>query len=282
MSDTSANQAPSFSLDSVQPNQQPVAPVVDQQVASPTAPQEPQLSDYAKGILGQVADTDRDVISKYLPQWDAGVARRITELQGTYAPFDPLLQEGWTAQDLNAAARLYDMLESDPQAALDVLNRNFGSVQQGGSTPAQQPQGNGQQPAQLPPEVQQQFGKIDQFMERMAQDQQARQQADQQIAQDKALDEYMGLLKREKGDFDENYVLSRMSAGVQGDVAVDEFNRMVEQRVQAKTGSSQLPAVPILNGGSAVAGQKPIHEASAAERRAAVMQILQNANRQGS
>lgn len=257
------------------------APVVEPPVA-PVAPPEPVLSQYAQDVLKDVPDAEREVVSKYISQWDAGISRRVNEVERTYGPLVDLVNQGYDVEDLMTSAQLFDALSNpDTQAAaMEAIQKAY-APQPGQPVPPVGDQG-GAPVVQLPPAVVEQMARSNQFMEQMAMREQERAQQQEVEAESKALDEYLGFLKQEKGDFDDNYVLTRMSMGVDGASAVDEFNGMIQQRVQSQGGGTRLPAPPVLTGGSALTGAKPVHQASAEERRAAVAAIVQQANAQAS
>lgn len=289
-----APQAPS-----VEPQQQS-APQFQQQ---PQAP-EPQYSEYARGLLDQIPEADRPVVSKYLPQWDASIQRQAAQLEATVAPYLPLAQYGINSQDASLLAQLYDMLDTNPQGALDLVNQIVQRNQQSDPQfqqyqPQQYPQQQSQQQfpqqgqqAPLHPQLQQQMDRMGQMMETVAQTQLRQQQMVTEAAEDKALESYLTWLRQEKGDFDEGYVLSQLEAGVDGAVAVDNFNSMVQQRFAAQSGQGaqqygapQAPGMqppPVLNGGSAAVGNLPLSKASDQQRRQVVAQMLQQANQQGN
>lgn len=294
MSDPSSQ--PNFSLDGVT---QPQTPAPSQPVvpSAPSPPQptqqqqpEPVLSQYAQDLLNEIPETERASFQQYVQKWDAGVERRVRQLQTNYAPFNDFLDQGYDPEELKTAAQLYDMLNTDPERAIQVLSNAYG---QGQLTPQQQPQSTQQQQqqqqtAQLPPELQQQMTQMNQFMQQMALQNQNQQRQAEQEAQDRALDDYMTLLRQEKGDFDESYVLTKMAAGFDGAQAVDEYNRITRQGLPNNPGvgngvnGTVAQAPPVLHGGSAGTGTRPVHEYSRQERKDLVAQILQTANQQGN
>lgn len=284
MSDMSSNQ-PNFSLDSMQ-GQQPAQPQSTQPVTEPVVQptqqqsQEVQLSEYAQNLLGEIPEADRATVERYLSQWDAGVERRVRQLQSTYAPFEEFIELGYSTDEIQTAARLYDMLNSNPQQALEVLSN---ALNQGQANPQQsQPTSTQQQQAgQIPTELQQQLDTMNKFMQQQALTLQQQQDQKTQDAQDKALNDYLTLLKREKGEFDEDYVLTKMIGGMDGAAAVDQYNRVTgQQSGRNNSGGGSLPAPPVLSGGSVVPGTKPVQEFSDKERKDLVMSIINTANAQ--
>lgn len=264
------------------------------------APQEPVLSDFAQGVLKDIPEGEREIVAKYLGKWDAGVTRRFQEVQSTWSPLQAYLDQGVEVTDVENAIKLYMLLDEDPEAALNILAQATGI--QLGSGPQQQvpqqpapfqpqqqppaPQSMQQAYAQLPPEIQQQLQQSQQFQQQFAQWWAGQQQEQHVAQQDAELDQYLTLLRQEKGDFDEKYVLALMGAGVDGATAVDQWRSSLQQ-FAPKLGyvegqQQQAPPPPaVLNGGAAPVGAKPVAAASDTERKAAVAAMLNAANAQG-
>lgn len=247
----------------------------------PQAPPEPQYSQYAQDILSEVPEAERAVVEKYLSQWDAGVSRRVSQLEQTYGPLIGYVQEsGYDIGEIQTAAELYFALNQDPEGVIDAITKAYQvGDQQQGQPPAQPGQPGGQAPQmQMPPELAQNLGNMNKFMEQMALREEQREAAVQQEAEDKALDDYLSFLEKEKGPYDRDYVLSQMALGVDGAIAVDNFKSAVQKFGQQHGGQPRLPAPPVLHGGAAATGAKPISQASDTERRALVAQIINQAN----
>lgn len=292
MSDGSAvTPSPQFQFDMLQGA--PPAPAAEPPAPAPAAPaapvQEPELTEYAKSLLEGVPDDHRGVLDQYLPKWDAAVERRVSMLEQSFGPVIDLVNQGHSIEELATLAQLMDLAADSPEVARDIFAKTFGWDQQP-NQPVQQPQpgqpqvGEPQQ-FQLPPEITQTLAQNTQLMQQLAQQQQQQQLTQQQQAEDEQFDKFMTLLRQEKGDFDEDYVLSLMDQGIDGAEAVDRFNQRVQQFAQSNGGgapATSLPAPPVLSGGPAAVGPKPVHEASDAERKALVTQMLNQANAQAS
>lgn len=286
---TASTQTESSTADQVQSilnSSQEAAPAIEDQgqVASePEVGTDTQLSDFAQGILKDIPEGDRSVVAKYLNQWDAGVTRRFQQVQSTWSPLQKHLDAGVEMSDFESAIQLYQLLDEDPQAAMNILADATGITL--GSGPQQETVSEGGQIAQLPPEIQRQLQQQGQFQEQFATWWQEQQSKEAAAKQDAELESYLGLLKREKGDFDESFVLTRMAAGIAGDVAVDEWNSMISSYVKEQ-GLVKAPTAPpapnVLSGGAPPTGQKPITQATEQDRKSLVAQMLNQANAQGT
>jgi hypothetical protein len=253
---------------------------------APTGAVQPQgqpVNQFYKGILEQVDPAHRAIVEPYLGKWDAGVTRRFQELHGELQPFQEI---GADPETLAQAYQLYQAIDSNPQGVLEMLQQAMAEVAPPGAG-GQQPQGpQGQQApegeggaASLPPEFAEKFGQFEQALEYMAQqflDQRNSQTAE---AEDAQLDQYLGNLKREFGDFDEEYVVAKMMAGTSGEDAVKAYHAAIQQQVNSRSRQPNLP--PILGGGGAVPQEgKSVAEASNKDVKALVANILHASNAQ--
>lgn len=101
--------------------------------------------------------------------------------------------------------------------------------------------------------------------------------------EDKELEEYLGLLQEEYGEFDEEYVLTKMYNGASGEEAVQAWKNMVQQHInQASQSENGLPPVLSSSGGSAVARENAQRLGSVAGKdiRALVADVMSQANRE--
>jgi hypothetical protein len=253
---------------------------------APTGAAQPQgqpVNEFYKGILEQVDPAHRAIVEPYLGKWDAGVSRRFQELHGELQPFQ---QIGADPETLAQAFQLYQAIDSNPQGVLEMLQQAMAEVAPPGAG-GQQPQGlQGQQPpegeggaAALPPEFQERFTQFEQALEYMAQQFLEQQTSQTAEAEDAQLDQYLGNLKKELGDFDEEYVVAKMMAGISGEDAVKAYHAAIQQQVNSRARQPNLP--PILGGGGAVPQEgKSVAEASAKDTKALVANILAASNAQ--
>ena len=221
----------------------------------------------------------RQRLEPHVKRWDAGVTRKFQELHSQLKPF----QELGEYEQLSEAAQLYEILNSRPEDLYNALAKSLGyNVQQGqpgtqSQTPQQQGYGNQQQYnpqqqmpgqnggltqqqyAQLPPEVQNQLQQHNQILTTLAEHYLNEQKTEQQRKEDEELDNYLQNLKDEFGDYDEQFVLAKMSAGVDGAKAVKQYQKELKKRIAAQN-SEQAPT-GILGGG----GQVPQENVNVAE-----------------
>lgn len=209
----------------------------------------------------------RQRLEPHVKRWDAGVTRKFQELHSQLKPFQELGQY----EQLSEASQLYEILNNRPEDLYNALAQSLGyNVQQGqpgtqSQTPQQQqPGGQQQRPpqqgqtdgltqqqyAQLPPQVQNQLQQHNQILTTLAEHYLNEQKTQQQQEEDKALDDYLQNLKDEFGDYDEQYVLAKMSAGADGAKAVKQYQKELQKRITAAN-AERAPS-GILGGGGQV------------------------------
>lgn len=233
----------------------------------------------ASGFLENIPEEDRNVVERYVKDWDGNVTRKFQEIHDSYKPY----KEFGEVEEIKAWKQVADTLTSNPQYVFELLAEELGvdlktlqSPPPGNQTqqpPTNQtaPVGNQSQQAPqfqaLPEEFQQKFDQQQQLLEQLAkvviQDRQSQQAAQQEVE----LDNYLKDLRSRKGDFDEEWVLLKMYNGMDGEKAVDEFHQ--------KYGGMQRPtAPPPLTGGGIPAQQQNVKEMSRNDVQSLVAGIL--------
>lgn len=202
----------------------------------------------ANDFLKNVPATERPILEKYIKDWDAGVTKRFQEIHGQYEPYKQL----GDPEQLRQAMEVYQLLDQSPQVVYQVLKEQFG--EEVAAAAAQQQQEEQEEPDEwtqrLSP-LQESLERQQQMVDAMAQILLQNQQQAQETEEDAALDQYLGSLKAQYGEFDEEFVLSQMAAGVDGADAVQKFQGILkEHSAKAREATSHLPPV-VLSGGAA-------------------------------
>ena len=175
----------------------------------PATPQAPQLSPYGQKFLEEVPEEERGIVSKYLPKWDGGFTKYAQQVQGQLKSYEGL----GSADELRAARQVYDKLVNDPESVVNWLaDQGFKYNAQGEIVPDP----NAQPQAKTPDPYQDRWSKLDR-MERavglMAENFTKQQQAAEQAAADKQLENYLGEFKTNFGNVPEQFILAYLNAG---------------------------------------------------------------------
>lgn len=237
-------------------------------------------------FLNRVPEHHRSILEPYVKQWDAGVTRRFQELHSQLQPYEAL---GLQQEDLQLAADAWKLMNENPQVLINILQTQ---LQQGqGGEQGRQGQGQGLPTPEavkaLPPEFQaawqqqqQILAQQQQALEALSQQVLGQQQSTQQQQEDKALSDYLGLLKQEYGEFDEDYVMAKMLRGMDGEAAVKSFIELMDN-VPGNGGGR--PPVPVLSGGGIMPQDSfDPTKASRKETKDLVANLLRTAAEQGS
>ena len=234
-----------------------------------------QEEDYAlaNGFLKNVPEEHRSILAPYVKQWDAGVQRRFQEIHSQYAPY----QELGDPEELMQAAELYQVLQNEPERLYQALRQaGIGAEEAEEAVYGDDDEAGGGQ-FSLPPEFQQRIDRMESALTNIAQQFLSQQQQSQQYQEDEALDSYLNNLRTEFGDFDEEFVLSRMYAGESGEQAVQAWNEKI-QEVLNQNGGSQKHLPPVLGGGGStpIEGQD-VRKLPSKEVRNLITQVLTQA-----
>lgn len=223
----------------------------------------------ASPFLEQIPEADRETVARYIKGWDAQVTSKFQQVHDQYKPYKDL----GDVDTLTQAQQLYNLIENDPKQVYELLAQEYAD-----KTPATTEPDPNDIFNQLPEPVKAKFAtldKHDQVLEMMAQDYIQRQEREKHAQEEKELDDYMGALQKKHGEFDQEYVLMKMSSGMDGDKAVGAWNSMIQARVN-KAGSSSQNAPSVLSGGGgfATAG-KDINTLNSNETKALVAKMME-------
>lgn len=233
----------------------------------------------ASDFLQQIPEAHREIVSQYVPAWDAGVTRRFQALHQEVAPYKEL----GDAETLQQALQVYRLMDESPEVILAILQQELGQqtpqptfqqpvapqsyqpqgIPQGFQTPGQPPVGGGFAPSVpgqspqfqgLPPEIMEKIQLQETVLSHVAQFVIEQQQQATQAQEDMALEQELTLLKTQYGDFDEDYVLSLAEAGMDLDKAVQTWQQKRQEIINSAAASTAgLP--PTLNGGGTPPGE---------------------------
>jgi hypothetical protein len=200
----------------------------------------------ASPFLERIPEADREVVGRYIKDWDAGVTRKFQSIHEQYAPF-----KGMDAEETQQAMALMQLINEDPQRVYDLLGQSLQPQGQPGQQQMpQNPFADANGDVDLPPQFIDKFTRMEQTLEALAgrflQDAEQR-QAEQE---DQQLEQYMGALQNKYGEFDEDWVLSKMLGGMDGEQAVKEYGQWLQQQINSRM--SQKRPVPVLGGGGSV------------------------------
>ncbi len=224
----------------------------------------------AGGFLEGVPEEHRHIIEPYVKKWDAGVTRRFQELQGRYKPYEEL----GDYESLQRAAYIANLLDTEPQRVYEALKANLG-IAESQNADDQQEEAPG-----LPKEYVERLENYEKQLNAVAQYILQLHEAEQTSKEDQELDSYLNLLKDEFGDFDEEYVLTKMYNGASGEEAVRAYQKLVQKQINEAGRAEGPPRLPTLTarGGAALPSDQAqsVTSLSRSETKDLVANVLRN------
>jgi len=223
--------------------------------------------------LSELPESVRPLVEPQFKAWDSNVTQRFQQVHSQYEPLKPYQQftdAGWSPEDLTQALQLRAALETDPQAVYQALVDNYGyGTPTGEQGQADEPDGTTEynDPRLTQLEAQQQ-----QMLEFLQQQETTK----QQVLEDQQLDTYLNNLKQTFGEFDMDYVMTKMYNGMSGDDAVAQYRALASQAGQ------QYQQTPVIMGGGGGVPSQQVNPGSMSDkdRKALITQMLAQANQQ--
>lgn len=196
--------------------------------------------------LSAIPEQFHQTLTPHFQQWDQAAQQRVESANASLKPFEgfqPFIDNGISPQDLEQAAQLAYMVQTDPLAVFNALQEahGFGS----GETVGEEVEGEGEE-AQTQNFQDPRFDQLQQGIDLVAQT--ILQQEQQKISQaaDSKLDAEINELKTKYPTFDENYFLSLMANGATADEAAQAYDKLTQNILQ----QNPRPFAPTVMGNS--------------------------------
>lgn len=189
-------------------------------------------------ILDAIPEEYRATVMPTLEKWDKGVQNRFQSLHSKYEPLKPYEQVD--PQEIEMGLNLIRQINEDPRTVYDLMAQSFGF-------------GNEQGASENEDQMSEQYGEADPQTLQLLQEQAERlAQLEQEREMEKyeeQLDAYMKYLHEQHGDFDDDYVVTLLANGVDGDEAVSRYNKIVETATANMSTPPPAPRVMPSGGG---------------------------------
>jgi hypothetical protein len=226
-------------------------------------------------ILDQIPSEYHEAVIPTLQRWDSGVSRRFQRIHDEYAPYKELGE--FEPDSIKEAMNVYNALNNDPAATWEAIGRVYGLSPQQVSQAASDDEDFDMD--DLPAPIRERLNRLDEHdrtLVQLSQQIQQQQQASQQEQEDEALEEYLDDLREEYGDFDEEYVVGLIAAGLDGEDAVERFQELIND-IANNTEIEQSPRYPqVMSGGGGVPdmGQVDTSKMSNQDTQSLIAEIL--------
>lgn len=260
-------------LNTIIPNIPGTSPAPVGEVSAP----EPIMSDFANGILSQIPEEDRGTVGKYLNTWDGNVTKQFQKIHDEYKPYKDL----GALPDVQNAIEYMQMLNTNPIEFISLVQQALKesgvemSDYDGYEEPVQQiersvlPEWEG-----VPQAFVDRFSQMEEMISQLNDGFGNFTQGYTEREQIQQIDNLFKEMHNVHGAFDEDYVLLKMSAGMDPDQALNSWNDTI-----SKYSSQRKPAPMIMGGpGGVPNGQVDFSTLSKAEKMAHAVAAIQNAN----
>ena len=228
-------------------------------------------AEYLEGLPESVIP----LVEPAFKKWDADTSTRFQKVHSEYddvKPFRDLVQQGVDYDTAVRGLTLLQRLEADPRAVYDAMAASFGFAEQGQTPPGDEDEFSSEEITDP------RFAQVEGVTKAMAEYLLAQEQEKVAQAAEQQLDQTLTALHSAHGDFDEEFVLTRMYNGSSPENAVKAYNELVENAVKAR----QRPVSPILMGAGGGIPTEPVNVSQASNKdiKALVAATLRNANQE--
>lgn len=233
-----------------------------------TQPSEPEFSDFAQGVLKDIPETDRPYVEKYMKQWDSNVTKKFQSIHEEYKPYKEL----GPVEDIQSALQVIQLMNEDPIRFYETVTnalKEHGMLGNEGQDDLNLPEFEG-----VPPQFVEMFNNMKTEFESFKNEYGGFKNELTQKEQIQQVDNLLKDMHNKHGEFDEDYVLLKLSQGYEPDDAIKSFQESI-----SKYSSPRKPAPVLIPGaGSVPSGQVDFSKMSKTDRIAYAAQRIQEAN----
>lgn len=216
-------------------------------------------------------------VTPHLEKWDRNYQESLNKVHSQYDPYQPYVDNNIAPDQINYALQLMQAIEARPAEVIKALQEYAGLTKQEATQVQAEQQGQVDAETEVPDFINHpEFQKMNKMVETMAQLLVQRNLTEQQSQEDQQLSAELEALHQSKGEFDEEWVLTR---------ALNHPNESLEKHVDAYKefvngiiSNTRKPGPRILSaGGIAPNNQLDPKTLDDKERRGLVAQMLQAA-----
>lgn len=261
------------------------------EVESPEAVETPSVDDGSQGggeiklnpawnpLLEVVPSQLHSQVMPHLKEWDRNFQKKVEGLHEQYKPYKSYLDNGVTPDQINYGLSTLRAIEERPGDVLNAIRQyakdNNITIEEAAQEVAEELEGNegeevGPYDAQLA-ELQKQQEVIAQFLVQQK-------QTEESAAEDARLSQELADLQKEHGDFDEEWVLTKVVNNP--DMSLADAVKSYNEFVTGIIASQRKPGPRVMSGGGgAPSNQQSVREMSSKDRVAYMASMLEAAKR---
>lgn len=214
----------------------------------------PSIIPQWKPILDAVPAEYHNALLPTLQEWDANVSRRFQKIHDEVAPYKEL--EEYDPATVKEAVDVYTQLLENPAATWETIGKAFGLSPQVSSQSDSSNDDEDFDGLELPDALRARLAKLDdhdRVLDLVTTELLARRQAEEEAREDAALEAYLADLEEQYGEYDVDYVVGLIGAGVSGEEAMERWQAIAGSATSTSTTAdpvrSALPKVMSSTGG---------------------------------
>lgn len=242
--------------------------MTDDQGNSPIyLPKQPSDNPAWNSALEGIPEEFHGKLKDEFSRWDSGVNDRFNKIHEEYAPWKEYTKQGYDAETINFALGVVDKLDKEPQF---VYNQLETYLKEKGLLQGQESGTEDNEAVEYDdPRIGELYEGFTTLAELTLKDKEEKQHAEQ----DAILDRELHLAAEKYGQFDEEYVLSKIEAGMDTEEAVQAYHTFVNSLL---TNRNRPPAPRLIGSAGAFPGQQQVDPKTldGAQRKALVTDIL--------
>lgn len=204
-------------------------------------------------ILNAVPEEYHQALTPKLKEWDTNVSNRFQGIHKEYEGFKAFKESGVDPEQINFALGIMNQLESNPQFVYNQLEAHLRAegLLDGGEEEYEEPSGLEVDDPRFA-QLQEGYSTLAEYV--LAQ-REAEENSRMEAEQDQLLDKELSDMKDKYGDYDEDFVLAKMEAGLNTEDAVKSYFEFVDRALKTH---SRPNAPRILGSDGSFPGQAQI------------------------
>jgi hypothetical protein len=203
---------------------------------SPDAGDVPGPNPAWNDVLNVLPEQFHQVVTPHFQKWDQAAQSKIEAANSSLKDFEgfkPFVEHGINPQEVEQGLRLMWEINNNPENVYKALAEAYKFGEQ--VAPVAKPNVDGDNdddedtPYGIDPEISSKLEQHDGLLQAVAQIVLNDAQAKESAAADSALEKELSTLKEKHGDYDEEYVLTKMLNGASGEDAVKSYQDLVQR-----------------------------------------------------
>jgi hypothetical protein len=233
---------------------------------------EETFSDFAQGILNQIPEEDRSIVSKYIKDWDGNVTKQFQKIHEQYKPYKEL----GPVEDIMNSLQYVQLLNEDP---INFIKQVQEAMKEAGIVWEKEDEDKSVLPEYegLPQSAIEKIRQLEDTLSKVYEKVEVFEGSAKEKEEQAALDSLLSDLHTRHGDFDEDYVLLQIARGSDPDEAVGKFSEFVSKY---SSPTKNIPPAPnLLRGtGNVPNGQVDVSKMSKQDKMALAVATLKAHN----